>query len=34
LEDTGVDGRIMLKYFKIWDLEVVEWIDVILDKGG
>jgi hypothetical protein len=32
LEDTGVDGRIILKYLKK-EWEVVEWIDVALDRG-
>ena len=32
MEDTGVAGSIILKFFKT-GCEVVEWIDVALDMG-
>jgi hypothetical protein len=34
LEDTGIAGRIILKYIEKIGWEVVEWIDVALYMGN
>ena len=33
-EDTGVDGRIILKYILETWVGVVDWIDVAQDRGN
>jgi hypothetical protein len=34
LRDPGVDGKVIVRWiFRKWDGEIMEWIDLALDRG-